>query len=54
MQVFISWSGDPSKAVAGALKSWLRYATYFHDWKFGCLSKTFVQAQTGVCNLERH
>jgi len=25
MQVFISWSGDPSKAVAGALKSWLRY-----------------------------
>ncbi len=25
MQVFISWSGEPSKAVASALKSWLRY-----------------------------
>lgn len=25
MKVFVSWSGDPSKAVAIALKSWLRY-----------------------------
>lgn len=25
MKVFVSWSGDPSKAVASALKNWLRY-----------------------------
>jgi hypothetical protein len=49
VKVFLSWSGENSKAIASVLRDWLKLV--FPEWILGCQIMIFRLGNVGVTNL---